>query len=80
MRTFFQQLYNTVDVIVAGQFVGANAIAAVGGFTGTIVQLVVGLFVGLSSGVTVIISTFFGAKEENGIIVLRKRNYYVYTK
>lgn len=47
---------------------------------GTLVQLVVGLFVGLSSGVTVIISTFFGAKEENGIIVLRKRNYYVYTK
>lgn len=63
LGTLFQQLYNTADVIVVGQFVGANAIASVGGSSGMIVNLVVGLFVGLSSGVTVMISRFCGAKD-----------------
>lgn len=63
LGTLFQQLYNAADVIVVGQFVGADAIASVGGSSGMIVNLVVGLFVGLSSGVTVIISKFNGAKD-----------------
>lgn len=64
LGTLFQQLYNTIDVIVLGKFVGANAIAAVGGSSGILIQFVLGLLVGLSSGVTVIISTFFGAKNK----------------
>lgn len=59
--TFFQQLYNTVDAIVVGQFVGKEALAAVGGPTGTLINLLVGFFVGLASGATVIISQFYGA-------------------
>lgn len=61
LGTFFQQLYNTVDAIVVGQFVGKEALAAVGGATGTLINLLVGFFVGLSSGATVIISQFYGA-------------------
>lgn len=63
LGTFFQQLYNTVDAIVVGQFVGKEALAAVGGATGTIINLLVGFFVGLSSGATVIISQYYGARN-----------------
>lgn len=65
--TFFQQLYNTVDAIVVGQFVGTEALAAVGGPTGTLINLLVGFFVGLSSGATVIISQYYGAKREDKV-------------
>ncbi len=65
--TFFQQLYNTVDAIVVGRFVGKEALAAVGGPTGTLINLLVGFFVGLSSGATVIISQFYGAKREDKV-------------
>lgn len=60
--TFFQQLYNTVDTIIVGQYVGTQALAAVG-TTGTVINLLVGFFVGLSSGATVIISQFFGGGD-----------------
>ena len=53
--TFFQQLYNTVDTIIVGQFVGTEALAAVG-TTGTVINLLVGFFVGVASGATVIIA------------------------
>ncbi len=59
--TFFQQLYNTVDAIVVGQFVGKEALASVGGPTSNIINLLVGFFVGISSGATVIISQYYGA-------------------
>ena len=65
--TFFQQLYNTVDAIVVGQFVGKEALAAVGGPTSTIINLLVGFFVGLSSGATVVISQYYGAKREDKV-------------
>lgn len=64
--TFFQQLYNTVDAIVVGNFVGKEALAAVGGSTGTFINLLVGFFVGLSSGATVIVSQLFGAQDAQG--------------
>lgn len=62
--TFFQQLYNTVDSVVVGQFVGKEALASVGGSSAQIVALVVGFFTGLSSGATVTIAQFFGARDE----------------
>ena len=65
--TFFQQLYNTVDAIVVGQFVGKEALAAVGGPTGTLINLLVGFFVGLSSGAAVIISQYYGAKRADKV-------------
>ncbi len=65
--TFFQQLYNTVDAIVVGRFVGKEALAAVGGPTSTIINLLVGFFTGLASGATVIISQFYGAKRADKV-------------
>ena len=64
--TFFQQLYNTVDTVIVGQYVGKQALAAVG-TTGTIINLLVGFFVGVSSGATVIISQFFGAGDGKNV-------------
>ena len=62
--TFFQQLYNTVDSVIVGQFVGKEALASVGGSSAQIVTLVVGFFTGLSSGAAVTIAQFFGAQDE----------------
>lgn len=67
LGTFFQQIYNTVDAIVVGRFVGTEALAAVGGSTSQIINLIVGFFVGLASGVTVIISQFYGAQDKDGL-------------
>ena len=63
LGSFLQQLYNTVDAVIVGQFVGKEALAAVGGSTNYLISLLVTFFVGLSSGATVIISQFFGAKK-----------------
>ena len=62
--TFFQQLYNTVDAIIVGRFVGKEGLAAVGGSAAMIINLLVGFFIGLSSGATVIISRFYGARQQ----------------
>ena len=59
--TFFQQLYNTVDAIIVGQFLGKQALAAVGGGTSTIINLLIGFFTGLASGASVVISHRYGS-------------------
>lgn len=64
--TFFQQLYNTVDTIIVGQYVGKEALAAVG-TTATIINLLVGLFVGIAAGATVVISQYFGAGDAKNV-------------
>ncbi len=61
--TFFQQIYNTADTMIVGRFVGTQALAAVGS-TGTFQNLLIGFFMGLSSGGTVIISQFYGANND----------------
>ena len=61
--TFFQQLYNTADAIIVGKVVGKEALAAVGGSTGTLINLLVGFFVGVASGASVIIAQLFGARK-----------------
>lgn len=63
LGTLFQQLYNTADTVVVGRFVGTQALAAVGGSTGQIVNLVVNFFVGLASGATVIVARYYGARD-----------------
>lgn len=63
LGTLFQQLYNTADTVVVGRFVGTQALAAVGGSTGQIVNLIVNFFVGLASGATVIIARYYGARD-----------------
>lgn len=63
---FFQQCYNTVDSIVLGNFVGRAALAAVG-TTMPIINTLIGLFLGLSTGIGVVISQFYGAGEEKKV-------------
>lgn len=65
LGTFFQQLYNTIDSVIVGQFVGKEALASVGGSSAQIVALVVGFFTGLSSGAAVTIAQFTGARKED---------------
>ena len=63
LGTFFQQLYNTVDAIIVGNFVGTAALGAVGGPTAVLINFLVNLFVGLSSGATVVIAQYYGARK-----------------
>lgn len=60
----FQQLYNMVDSIIVGQFVGSNALAAVGA-TGSLNFLFFSLSFGMASGVGVVVSQFFGAQKDD---------------
>ena len=63
LGTFFQQLYNTADASIVGKGVGKAALAAVGGTTGSLINLLVGFFIGLASGATVVISQHYGAED-----------------
>ena len=57
-----QQLYNTVDSIIVGRFVGDNALAAVGN-AGPILNLMLVLFIGVSVGAGIMVSQYFGARD-----------------
>lgn len=57
-----QQLYNTVDSIVVGKYVGDNALAAVGSAS-PIMNLLLVFFVGISTGAGIMVSQYFGAKD-----------------
>ncbi|MBQ2062145.1 MAG: MATE family efflux transporter [Oscillospiraceae bacterium] len=62
----FQQLYNMVDTWVVGNFVSNEAFSAVGS-VGPIVNMLIGFFMGLSSGAGVVISQYYGAKMEEKV-------------
>ena len=62
----FQQLYNMVDSAIVGRFVGANALAAVGA-SGSLTWLFFSLVFGLSCGIGIIVSQYFGAKDEAAV-------------
>lgn len=66
MGSFFQQMYNTVDTIIVGRAVGTQALAAVGS-TSSLINLINGFFIGLSTGATVILSQYFGANDQQGV-------------
>ena len=66
LGNMFQQLYNMIDSVIVGKYVGANALAAVGS-TGTIFFLVIGLAMGMASGFTVMTSQYFGANDADGV-------------
>ena len=61
-----QQLYNTVDSIIVGKYVGDNALAAVGS-AGPIFNLLLVLYVGISVGAGIMVSQFFGARNREGL-------------
>ncbi len=61
-----QQLYNTVDSVVVGNYVGDNALAAVGS-AGPILNLLIVLFVGISMGASIMVSQYFGARDREAL-------------
>lgn len=65
LGNMFMQLYNLVDTVIVGRFLGENALAAVGS-TGTIIFLVQGLATGLTTGFTVLTAQHFGAMDRRG--------------
>ena len=62
LGNLFQQLYNTVDSLIVGNFLGSQALAAVSS-SGNIIFLMIGFFNGVAIGAGVIISRYFGARE-----------------
>ena len=63
LGNLFQQLYNTVDAVIVGKFVGSEALAAVNSST-PLVNLLVSFFMGISVGAGVVISQYYGAKND----------------
>ncbi|MFW5632428.1 MAG: MATE family efflux transporter, partial [Acetivibrio ethanolgignens] len=59
----FQQLYNTVDSVVVGQYVGKEALAAVGS-SNSLINLMIGILTGIVTGAGVIIAQYYGGKKE----------------
>lgn len=62
LGNFAQQLYNTVDAIVVGNYVGDSALGAVG-LSFPIMNLMLALFMGVSTGAGIVVSQYFGAKN-----------------
>ncbi len=61
-----QQLFNSADTAVVGRFAGSDSLAAVGG-NGSVIFLLIGLFIGLSVGANVLMASFTGQKDEKGM-------------
>ena len=66
LGNLFQQLYNTVDSIIVGNWIGSEALAAVGS-SGAIINLLLGFCIGASAGAGVVVSQFFGAGNREGV-------------
>lgn len=66
LGNLFQQLYNTVDTVVVGNFVSSSALSAVGAVT-PIVNMLIGAFSGLASGAGVVISRHYGAGRQDKV-------------
>lgn len=64
--SILQLLFNAADVVVVGRFAGSTALAAVGS-NGSLINLLVNLFVGLSLGANVVAARCFGARDEKGV-------------
>ena len=65
--TLFQLFYNTVDAIVVGNYVGKEALAAVGGSAGTLMNMLVNFITGVASGATVVIAQCYGNNDDKGV-------------
>ena len=65
--TCIQQLYNAVDGLIVGRFVGTTALAAVGGSSAQIINLLIGFFVAITSGASVVIAQVYGANRERDV-------------
>ena len=66
LGSLIQQLYVTVDAVIVGQFVGKNGLAAIDSVH-TLFKFPLNFMSGLSTGATILISGYFGAKDRDGI-------------
>lgn len=66
LGNLFQQLYNTADSLIVGNFLGSNALAAVSS-SGSLIFLLVGFFNGIAMGAGVVISKYYGAKDYENV-------------
>ena len=66
LSSVLQLLFNAADIIVVGQYAGANALGAVGA-TSSLINLLVNLFLGLSVGVNVLVANYYGAKRDKDL-------------
>ena len=67
VANIFQQLYNVVDSIVVGNYIGKEALAAVGA-SFPVLFVLISLLLGISSGITVVVSQYFGAKQYDNVV------------
>ncbi len=65
--TIFQQLYNVVDSIIVGNYIGKQALAAVGA-SFPVIFVTISLLMGISTGISVVISQFYGAKNYDNVV------------
>lgn len=65
--TIIQQLYNAVDGLIVGRYVGTSALAAVGGSSAQIINVLVGFFVAMTSGAAVVIGQVYGAGQRENL-------------
>ncbi len=66
LGNLFQQMYNTVDSLIVGNFLGSSALAAVSS-SGSLIFMLIGFLSGISSGAGVIVSRYFGAEDAKGV-------------
>ena len=66
LGNFFQQMYNTVDSLIVGNYLGLNALAAVSS-SGNLINMLIGFLMGVSTGAGVVMAGFFGARDEKNL-------------
>ena len=66
LSNLLQQMYNAADLIIVGRFTGSGALAAVGSTT-SLINLMIGFFLGVSVGAGIIVSQFYGAQSQDGV-------------
>ena len=66
LGNFFQQMYNTVDSLIVGNYLGLNALAAVSS-SGSLINMLIGFLMGVSTGTGVVVAGFFGARDEKNL-------------
>ena len=66
LGNLFQQLYNTVDSLIVGNYLGSTALAAVTS-SGSLIFMLIGFVMGVSSGASVVIANYYGARDKNNL-------------
>lgn len=66
LGNLFQQMYNTADSLIVGNFLGSNALAAVSS-SGNLIYLMIGFFSGIALGAGVVIARYFGARDQENV-------------